>query len=144
MITIMCGGKVSKGWLAEGVAEYERRIGKPFEVRWEFWEEKKLVEKLLEREADRQNEFLIVLDERGVIKTSPEIAEILAGEFSRGKEVRMVIGGAFGVPEEVRRRADLVWSFSKLVFPHQLMRLMVMEQIYRAQEIGRGGKYHHG
>ena len=58
-------------------------------------------------------------------------------------EVVIIIGGAFGVSEEVRKRADFVWSFSKLVFPHMLMRVMMTEQIYRAQEILNGGKYHH-
>jgi 23S rRNA (pseudouridine1915-N3)-methyltransferase len=57
--------------------------------------------------------------------------------------VAIIIGGAFGVTEEVRNRADFVWSFSKLVFPHMLMRVMMTEQIYRAQEIAHGGKYHH-
>ena len=55
----------------------------------------------------------------------------------------IVVGGAFGVSEEFRASVDFVWSLSKLVLPHQLVRLVLTEQIYRAQEIASGGKYHH-
>ena len=63
--------------------------------------------------------------------------------FNFGKEIVLIIGGAYGVTEEVRKKSDVVWSFSNLVFPHQLMRVMLIEQIYRTQEILHGGKYHH-
>ena len=59
------------------------------------------------------------------------------------QNIVFIIGGAYGVTDNVRRRANLVWSLSKLVFPHQLVRLILAEQLYRAQEIVRGGKYHH-
>ena len=59
------------------------------------------------------------------------------------QSIVFIIGGAYGVTDDVRRRANLVWSLSKLVFPHQLVRLILAEQLYRAQEIVRGGKYHH-
>ena len=62
--------------------------------------------------------------------------------FISGKSVAIIIGAAYGV-SEVRTRADFVWSVTKLVFPHELMRDILTEQIYRAQEISRGGKYHH-
>ena len=55
----------------------------------------------------------------------------------------VVIGGAFGVDQSVHQRADLVWSLSNLVFPHQLVRLMLVEQVYRSQEIMAGSGYHH-
>jgi 23S rRNA (pseudouridine1915-N3)-methyltransferase len=54
-----------------------------------------------------------------------------------------VIGGAYGVTDEVKRRADYVWSFSRLVFPHELVRLLLSEQLYRAYDLIHGGKYHH-
>ena len=63
--------------------------------------------------------------------------------FVQGKNTTIVIGGAFGVSTALIQRANLVWSLSPLVFPHQLVRLILAEQLYRAQEITRGGKYHH-
>ena len=63
--------------------------------------------------------------------------------MSHGKQIVVIIGGAYGVDDRIHQRADMVWSLSKLVFPHQLVRLILAEQIYRAQEIARGGAYHH-
>ena len=63
--------------------------------------------------------------------------------FLRDLDVVILIGGAYGFDDSVREKADFVWSFSKLVFPHMIARLIVTEQVYRAQEISRGGKYHH-
>ena len=59
-----------------------------------------------------------------------------------GKEVVILIGGAYGFTPEVRNKADFVWSFSRLVFPHRIARLMVAEQVYRASQIAIGGAYH--
>ena len=59
------------------------------------------------------------------------------------KNVVILIGGAYGFSEEIREKADFIWSFSKLVFPHMLARTIVAEQTYRAQEIAKGGHYHH-
>ena len=86
---------------------------------------------------------MILADERGKNISSPELSDKLSKIFNSSCEAVIIIGGAFGVSEEVRNRADFVWSFSRLVFPHMLMRIMMTEQIYRAQEIVHGGKYHH-
>jgi 23S rRNA (pseudouridine1915-N3)-methyltransferase len=67
----------------------------------------------------------------------------LLAPLETGKSVVMVIGGAYGVSQAVQERADLVWSLSPLVFPHQLVRLVLIEQIYRMQEIATGRPYHH-
>ena len=86
---------------------------------------------------------MILLDERGRNLSSPELSEILSQQFVNSREVVIIIGGAFGVSEEIRQKTNLVWSLSRLVFPHQLVRAILTEQIYRAQEIYNGGKYHH-
>lgn len=143
MIRIIAGGKKSSGWVAEGVAEYEKRLRKPFDVKWETYDEVKL-EALLEKWPFASGrDYVIVADERGENWSSPELAAKCEKVFNSGREVVIIIGGAYGVSGEVRERADAVWSFSRLVFPHMLMRVMMAEQIYRAQEIARGGKYHH-
>jgi 23S rRNA (pseudouridine1915-N3)-methyltransferase len=96
-------------------------------------------ERLLKRL--KQDDFVILLDERGNNLSSPELAALLQGRGDH--QVVIIIGGAFGVTPELRERADVVWSLSRLVFPHQLVRLILAEQLYRAQEITRGGQYHH-
>jgi 23S rRNA (pseudouridine1915-N3)-methyltransferase len=75
---------------------------------------------------------------------SPGLAGILQERANNGaKRIHFLIGGAFGVNEALRKRADFVWQLSKLVFPHQLVRLLLAEQVYRACTILRGEKYHH-
>ena len=142
MIRIIAGGKKNSGWIFEGVNEYEKRLKKPFDVKWEIFEEDKL-NRFLEKWEFSGRDFVFLLDERGKNISSIELAEKLNEKFVEGKNIVIIIGGAFGVSEKVRERADFVWSFSKLVFPHMLARVMLAEQIYRAQEIIVGGKYHH-
>jgi 23S rRNA (pseudouridine1915-N3)-methyltransferase len=142
MIRIIAGGKKSPSWVAEGITEYEKRLRKPYDVKWEFYEEDKL-NKILADWNFKSDEYVILTDERGVNISSIELSQKLDKKFIEGKNIVIIIGGAFGVTEEVRKKADFVWSFSNLVFPHMLMRVMLIEQIYRAYEITNGGKYHH-
>ena len=143
MIRIICGGKKNAGAVAELISEYEKRLRKPFEVVWEFCEEEKLVRKLTEWSFDSIRSYVICCDERGENISSDEYCQRLSKAFLNGREVVILIGGAYGFPPEVRERADFVWSFSKLVFPHMIARLLVAEQTYRAQEIAKGSHYHH-
>ena len=104
-------------------------------------EETELDNKVLALDKDN---FVILLDERGQILSSPELAQKIDQNLVAGKNIVFVLGGAFGhFSPEMQLRADLIWSFSKLVFPHQICRLILTEQIYRAQEINLGHPYHH-
>ena len=143
MIRIICGGKKNLGSFAEIIAEYEKRLRKPYEVKWEFYEESKLGERLEKWPFDRTREFVICCDERGKNISSDEYSAELTGMLENGRNVVILIGGAYGFSETVREKADFVWSFSRLVFPHQLFRCMVVEQIYRASQIAAGRPYHH-
>jgi 23S rRNA (pseudouridine1915-N3)-methyltransferase len=98
-------------------------------------------ERILSRIGSR--EFAILLDERGDEIDSPEFAQLLDKTFTAGRSVTIIIGGAYGVDDRVHQRADYVWSLSPLVFPHQLVRLILAEQLYRAQSITAGHPYHH-
>ena len=142
MIKIIAGGKKNAPEYNSLIEQYQKRVKKPFDFSFEFYEEEKL-EKFLEKWDFSSREFIILADERGKNLSSPEFSRLLEKNFNNSKDIIIIIGGAFGVSEEVREKADFVWSFSNLVFPHQLSRLLVAEQIYRAQEISRGGKYHH-
>ena len=142
MIRIIAGGKKNQSPFLEVINEYEKRLRKPFDVKWEFVEEEKLLKKL-EKWPFSHDEFVICCDERGKNISSDEYSKILEKAFLQGREVVILIGGAYGFTDEIRTKAGFVWSFSKLVFPHMLARTLVTEQIYRAQEIIKGSKYHH-
>ena len=86
---------------------------------------------------------MICCDERGENISSNEFSDLISGAFLENKEIVILIGGAYGFDNNIRENADFVWSFSKLVFPHMIARLIVVEQIYRASEILKGSKYHH-
>lgn len=143
MIRIIAGGKKNTGEYAALTSEYEKRLRKPYEISWQFMEEEKLATYLAKWPFDKVSDYVICCDERGKNISSDEYSLCLEKAFEGGQEVVILIGGAYGFEDFVREKADLVWSFSRLVFPHQLFRVMVTEQIYRAQEISRGGKYHH-
>lgn len=142
MIRIIAGGKKNAEWAQEAISEYEKRLRKPFEVTWEFYDEEKLMKKLADWPFDSST-FVICCDERGKNISSNEFSSKLTDEFLSSREVVILIGGAYGFSEEIREKADFVWSFSRLVFPHMIARLIVLEQIYRAQEISLGKPYHH-
>ena len=142
MIRIIAGGKKNAGWVLEACAEYEKRLRKPFDISWQFMEEEKLSKYLADWPFSGRD-YVICCDERGENISSPEYSQRLNNAFVGGKDVVILIGGAYGFDQTVRERADFVWSFSKLVFPHQIFRVMVVEQIYRASEIMKGSGYHH-
>ena len=147
---IIAIGKKHEKWVLNGIELFEKRLKKPFDLKWESLAHSNFAEeKAREEETQRilakikPSDFVILLDERGKNISSPELAKMLSNGFVNSQNFVIVIGGAFGVSEELRQRANFVWSLSKLVFPHQIVRLILVEQIYRAQEISSGGKYHH-
>lgn len=142
MIKIIAGGKKNAGWVAEACAEYEKRLRKPYEIAWNYMPEEKL-DKYLAEWPFGGREYVICCDERGKNISSPEFSVVLEKEFTMGREIVMLIGGAYGFTPEVRERADLVWSFSRLVFPHGIARVVAVEQIYRALQIAQNRPYHH-
>lgn len=142
MIQIIAGGKKPTDWQQSALAEYQKRLRKPFDLVWRFLPEEKLA-KHLENWPFSGHDFVIVCDERGENISSDEYSHKLETAFVDSKNVIILIGGAYGFSEAVRQRADFLWSFSKLVFPHALARLIVAEQTYRAQEIAQNHPYHH-
>ena len=129
MIRIIAGGKKNAGWVLEACAEYEKRLRKPYEISWQFFEEEKF-SKWLAGWPFSSSDFVICCDERGKNISSGEYSALLSRAFLDGRDVVILIGGAYGFSDFVRERADFVWSFSKLVFPHMIARVMVVEQTY--------------
>ena len=150
MIRIVAVGKKHESWVADGIERYEKRLKRPFDVEWVLLPHsareglsarKDESERILSRLRD--DEYIVLLDERGKMIDSPALARHLLAPLESSKNVTVIIGGAYGVDESVHTRADFVWSLSPLVFPHQLVRLILAEQLYRAQEIAGGRPYHH-
>ncbi len=141
MLKIIAGGKKHASWLKEACDEYEKRLRKPWAIEWQFVDEDKLDERVTRLKTD---DFVILLDENGKMMSSPELTQVLREPLESGRDVVVIIGGAFGhFSPDVLARANVVWSLSKLVFPHQICRLIVVEQLYRAQEIYLEHAYHH-
>ena len=142
MIRIIAGGKKSAEWCFAACSEYEKRLKKPYEITWQLMDEEKLG-RFLDKWPFTGREYVICCDERGENISSGEFSKRLEKVFLNSRDVVILIGGAYGFTSEVRAKADFVWSFSKLVFPHMIARLIVCEQIYRASQIAIGGPYHH-
>ena len=156
-IRIVAVGKLKEKYLREGVAEYEKRLA-PFasvelrETREEYMAENPSEaqrQQTLAKEGGRllrlvpEKSFLIVLDVKGKLLSSEALAKELASRALQGQsDLTFLIGGAFGLSPAVRDRADLRISFSPMTFTHQMVRLLLYEQIYRAFKINRGEKYH--
>jgi len=150
MIRIIAVGKKHEAWVEDGIGRYEKRLKRPFNVEWVL-----LPHSAREDDNARQDEseriysripvdaLLILLDERGVLYDSPTLSKLLLSSLEASRHIVIVIGGAYGVNEMIRARADVVWSLSPLVFPHQLVRLLLTEQLYRSQEIAQNRPYHH-
>ena len=150
MIKVIAIGKKHESWVAEGIERYQKRLKPPFDIEWVLLPHSTLNgTQARENESQAimaklsQSDFVILLDERGGMYDSPALAQKLNNLFSNSQNVVLVIGGAYGVDGTLMERANLKWSLSPLVFPHQLVRLIMAEQIYRAQEISSGGPYHH-
>ena len=156
-ITIVCAGKIKEKYLSAGIAEFMKRL-KPFaqvEIR-EIHEEKMPdspseaeKEQVLTREGEKllklvpEGSYLFVLDVFGKEKSSEELAASIDKLGLSGRSnITFLIGGAFGLSSEVRKAADELLSFSRMTFTHQMVRLLLVEQIYRAFKINRGEKYH--
>lgn len=149
-ITIVAVGKKHDSWVAEGIERYQKRLRSPFMVEWVLLPHSSLEDDRARQEESerilsrlRPSDYIILLDERGKMLDSPALAKKFEEVFNGSQSIVCVIGGAYGVDDSVRARANLTWSLSDLVFPHQLVRLMLVEQIYRAQQINFGSGYHH-
>jgi 23S rRNA (pseudouridine1915-N3)-methyltransferase len=148
-------GKSHDSYVKEGVAEFTKRISKYFPVEWNIIPVPKNSGMLSEMDLKKkegeiilqwlkQDDYLVALDEHGKQFSSEGLSEFLQERASAStKNLVFLIGGAFGLDAAILKRAQLKWSLSKLTFPHQLVRLILAEQVYRACTILQNEKYHH-
>ena len=148
-------GKNNETYVKEGVEDFTRRISRYFKTEWNIIPMSKnsgilpeIELKKKEGEAIMQlltkDDYLVALEERGKQLSSEGLADFIQARANEStKKIIFLIGGAYGIDESVLKRADFKWSLSQLVFPHQLVRLILSEQIYRACTILKNEKYHH-
>ena len=148
-------GKAHDDNVKPGIDDFTRRIGKYYPVQWNIinpvknagaiteWELKKK-EAGIVLSAVGKDDFLVALDNKGRQMSSAALAGFIQTRANEGsRQLIFLIGGAFGIDNTVLERANLLWSLSELTFPHQLVRLILAEQLYRACTINRNEKYHH-
>jgi 23S rRNA (pseudouridine1915-N3)-methyltransferase len=156
-ISIITVGKLKEKYLKQGIEEYVKRLSSYAKLEvMEVSDEKAPeelsmgeMEQVKKKEGERilskisQDTYVIALAINGKMKSSEELAEDLDKLATYGKsKIAFVIGGSLGLSDEVLNRANEKLSFSKMTFPHQLMRLILVEQIYRAYRINRNEPYH--
>lgn len=156
-ITIACVGRIKEKFYTMAVDEYLKRLSAYANVDIFQVEDEKAPENLSpaqeeqirSREAQRllkgikDSSFVIALDIGGKMLDSVELSRFIDDTLSRGaSHLTFVIGGSLGLGREIKKRADYSLSFSKMTFPHQLMRVILLEQLYRSQRISHNQPYH--
>ena len=148
-------GKAHETYVKEGVEMFTKRISHYYPVEWKIFPSAKNAAQLSEEEIKKaegismlnslqNDDILIALDENGKQWNSQELAAFIQQKANESaRNVIFLIGGAYGLHSDILKRCNYKWSLSKLVFPHQLVRLILAEQIYRACTIIRNEKYHH-
>lgn len=151
-LRILSVGHKMPDWVSAGCAEYLKRM--PREMTVEIVEIKpdkraagKNAAQVQEAESKRildaaGRDTLIALDERGQQVSTLQLAERMQAWLGNGRDVSLVIGGADGLHEDVKTRADWLWSLSKLTLPHGMVRVLLAEQLYRAHSVINNHPYH--
>ncbi|MDD7267871.1 MAG: 23S rRNA (pseudouridine(1915)-N(3))-methyltransferase RlmH [Lachnospiraceae bacterium] len=156
-ITLITVGKIKEAYFSQAIAEYSKRLGRYAQLKIEEVPDEKTdenmslteTERLLEREGRRildkipERARVIALAIKGRTYSSEALADHLQGYMIGGEShLVFIIGGSLGLSREVMQRADEALSFSPMTFPHQLMRVILLEQIYRSFRIIRHEPYH--
>ena len=156
-ITVITVGKIKEKYLKDAIAEYSKRLGRYCRLEIIEVADEKTPDQASEAAEDlirakegerilkhiRDDMFVITLEIGGKMLTSEEFADKIETLGVQGKSsIAFVIGGSIGLGKEVLKRSDFALSFSKMTFPHQLMRVVLLEQVYRGYRIMNGEPYH--
>jgi 23S rRNA (pseudouridine1915-N3)-methyltransferase len=151
-LSIFSVGKNHDTYIKEGVDQFTKRITHYYPIDWQLITPSKLTDAIQIKKAEATsilkalttNDVLILLDEKGKMLSSPGLANLIQQKANQSAQrIVFLIGGAYGVDDEIKKRANFTWSISDLVFPHMLVRLILAEQVYRACSILANEKYHH-
>ena len=145
---IICVGKIKEKYFVSAIEEYSKRISRYTNLEIIEVSDEALEGTALKKEGERilskikDSDYVITLEIEGNFLSSLEFARKIDNNFNCNKNLTFVIGGSYGLDEAVKRRSDYRLSFSKFTFPHQLFRVLLFEQIYRAFKINRNENYH--
>ena len=155
-ISIICVGKLKEKYLKDAIDEYSKRLSKFASIEISEIPDQKIPEKsndkidaqILEKEGAqilskiKSDSFVIAMCIEGNLVSSEDIAKKLTDITMTKSHITFIIGGSLGLSDEVKKRADYKMSFGKITLPHQLMRVVLLEQIYRAFKINANESYH--
>lgn len=147
MIKIICVGKIKEDYLKKGIEEYKKRITKYSKI--------EIIElddesngNILEKERDKilkyisEKDYIITLEINGNTIDSVELSKKIESIYLNYSNITFIIGGSYGLHNDIKNKSNYALSFSKLTFPHQLFRMMLLEQIYRSFKISHNETYH--
>ena len=150
MIKIICVGKIKEKYLLEAIKEYEKRLSKYTKLNIievndvdnpnidiVLNKEKELIQKHVE-----DKDYVVTLEIEGNMLSSEELANKIDNIFNTNSTITFIIGGSYGLHNDIKKRSNYKLSFSKLTFPHQLFRVNLLEQIYRVYRINNNESYH--
>ena len=150
MIKIICVGKIKEKYLKDAIEEYKKRLSKYTKleiievndidnpnIEVVLLKEKELIEKYIDT-----RDFVITLEIEGNMLSSVELAKKIDNIYNTNSTITFIIGGSYGLHSDIKNRSNYKLSFSKLTFPHQLFRVNLLEQIYRAFKINNNETYH--
>jgi 23S rRNA (pseudouridine1915-N3)-methyltransferase len=150
MIKIICVGKIKDNYFSEAVEDYKTRISKYTKIEIIELEDEKNTDRevAIRKEKERiekyinPKDYIISLAIEGKELSSNELATYIDKTFINYSNITFIIGGSLGLSKEIKDKSNLLLSFSKLTFPHQLFRVILLEQIYRAYKINNNEEYH--
>ena len=150
MIKIICVGKIKEQYYVDAILEYKKRLSKYTNVEIIEVEDEKTTDKevAIRKEKERiekhinPKDYVISLAIEGKEIDSLEFASKLDNIFISYSNITFIIGGSLGIAKEIKDRSNMLLSFSRMTFPHQLFRIILLEQIYRAYKINNNEEYH--
>lgn len=150
MIKIICVGKIKEKYLVDAISEYSKRISKysKLEIVELQDESQGEISKILKLEGEKIDKYLnpkdyiVTLEIDGKQVKSEELASLIDQKLIEYSSITFIIGGSYGIDTSIKEKANYHLSFSKMTFPHQLFRLLLLEQIYRSFKINNNESYH--
>lgn len=149
MITLITVGKIKEKYIKEGIEDYLKRLSKYTKIELIELEDEAFVKtKTLKKEAEKiikkinPKSFIVTLEIDGKEISSPELSELIEKTTITHSNITFIIGGSYGLDDEIKRMSNYKLSFSKMTFPHQLFRLLFLEQLYRSYKIMNNEEYH--
>lgn len=150
MIKILCVGKIKEKFFKEAINEYLKRISKYSKIEIIEVNDVDLNNKDLNLEKERDNllkyindkDYIVTLEIEGKQLTSEEFSKTIDKTLINYPNITFIIGGSYGIHDDIKNRSNLKLSFSKMTFPHQLFRIILLEQIYRGFKIIKNESYH--